>query len=226
MSANLPVEIIRSARRKRTVEAQVVNGTIRVHVPDRMKQADVERYTAELVARLQRAEESDRIDLVARATVLARRYKLPLPKSIRFVENQKSQWGSCTPSSGDIRLSSRLTQFPPWVLDYVIVHELAHLVEFHHNARFHALVDQYPKAERARGFLTGVHYSTDERVEADDGERDPVDVAPDPADEVTVELPEPHMPAARVASVAPPMKLKPIDVATDCSDFDYRPTLF
>ena len=204
MNNNLPVEIVRSTRRKRTVEAQIVNGTIRVHVPARMKQSDVDRYTAELVARLQRAEASDRIDLVARATVLARRYKLPLPKSIRFADNQKSQWGSCTPSTGDIRLSSRLTQFPPWVLDYVIVHELAHLVEFHHNVKFNALVDQYPKAERARGFLTGVHYAVgDDHVDSD-----PVDVV---ASERTV----PSM-------IQQPVRPRPRTVEGD----DYRSTLF
>ena len=179
----LPVEIVRSARRKRTVEAQIINGTIRVHVPARMKQSEVDRYTAELVARLQRAEASDRIDLTARSTVLARRYKLPLPKSIRFVDNQKSQWGSCTPATGEIRLSSRLTQFPVWVLDYVIVHELAHLIEFHHNAKFIALVDQYPKAERARGFLIGVHYAPDCEDVVDNGAVDvEVDGGSDEAD--------------------------------------------
>lgn len=216
---NLPVEIVRSARRKRTVEAQIINGTIRVHVPARMKQSEVDRYTAELVARLQRAEASDRIDLDARAMVLARRYKLPLPKSIRFVDNQKSQWGSCTPSSGDIRLSSRLTQFPPWVLDYVIVHELAHLVEFHHNAKFNALVDRYPKAERARGFLTGVHYSTD-----DHGDTDPVDIV-----EPEVVAPQPVAPVDTI----PPMVQRPVRprpranaVDVDVSERDYRPTLF
>jgi hypothetical protein len=197
---NLPVEIVRSTRRKRTVEAQIINGTIRVHVPARMKQSEVDRFTAELVARLQRAEASDRIDLVARSTVLARRYKLPLPKSIRFVDNQKSQWGSCTPATGEIRLSSRLTQFPSWVLDYVIVHELAHLVEFHHNAKFLALVDQYPKAERARGFLTGVHYAPDSNGSDPEADSEAVDVDVDvDVDEVAVDRePEP----------------------------DYRPTLF
>jgi hypothetical protein len=181
-----------------------------------MKQADVDRYTAELVARLQRAEAGERIDLVARATVLARRYKLPLPKSIRFVDNQKSQWGSCTPSSGDIRLSSRLTQFPSWVLDYVIVHELAHLVEFHHNARFHALVDQFPKAERARGFLTGVHYSTDEPGA---GDRDPVDGVDHEPDEFVA--------AASAPATIPPMKLPPLrDRASGRDEANYRPTLF
>jgi predicted metal-dependent hydrolase len=205
MGPTFPVEIVRSTRRKRTVEAQIINGTIRVHVPARMKQSDVDRYTAELVARLQRAEASDRIDLVARATVLARRYKLPVPKSIRFVDNQKSQWGSCTPATGEIRLSSRLTQFPSWVLDYVIVHELAHLIEFHHNAKFLALVDQFPKAERARGFLTGVHYSPDGRVDeaADDAIDDAVD---DAVDDGASEAPSTDAPTT--------------------AEVDYKPTLF
>ena len=200
MGPTLPVEIVRSARRKRTVEAQIINGTIRVRVPARMKQSEVDRYTAELVARLQRAEASDRIDLVARSTVLARRYKLPLPKSIRFVDNQKSQWGSCTPVNGEIRLSSRLMQFPSWVLDYVIVHELAHLVEFHHNAKFLALVDQYPKAERARGFLAGVHYAPDGSALGDD-------IVDDDLVDNTVEGTDPE----------------PVD---DGEESDYRPTLF
>ena len=200
MGPTLPVEIVRSARRKRTVEAQIINGTIRVRVPARMKQSEVDRYTAELVARLQRAEASDRIDLVARSTVLARRYKLPLPKSIRFVDNQKSQWGSCTPVNGEIRLSSRLMQFPSWVLDYVIVHELAHLVEFHHNAKFLALVDQYPKAERARGFLAGVHYAPDGTALGDDRvDDDLVDNTVEGADR---------------------------EPAADGEEVDYRPTLF
>jgi predicted metal-dependent hydrolase len=65
----------------------------------------------------------------------------------------KSQWGSCTPSSSTIRLSSRLAAFPNWVLDYVIVHELAHLVVLAHNDEFWKIVHQYPKAERAIGYL-------------------------------------------------------------------------
>ena len=211
MGPTFPVEIVRSTRRKRTVEAQIINGTIRVYVPARMKQSDVDRYTAELVARLQRAEASDRIDLDARATLLARRYKLPRPKSIRFVDNQKSQWGSCTPATSEIRLSSRLTQFPSWVLDYVIVHELAHLVEFHHNAKFLALVDQYPKAERARGFLTGVHYSPDGCNDDNDVDDAIDDAADDAVDDGASDAPSSHPPASPAPATA---------------EVDYKPTLF
>ena len=87
-----------------------------------------------------------------RAHRLAVRFRLPKPTSVAWAE-QRSQWGSCTPSTGEIRLSTRLAAWPLWVLDYVIMHELAHLVELNHTPAFNALADQYPLAERARGFL-------------------------------------------------------------------------
>jgi hypothetical protein len=72
------------------------------------------------------------------------------------VDNQQRRWGSCTPADGTIRVSSRLRSMPAYVVDYVLVHELAHLLEAQHDARFWALVARYPRAERARGFLEGV----------------------------------------------------------------------
>lgn len=148
-----PVRVVRSARRRRTVHAQLVDGEIVVRVPARMSKADEARYVAELVERIEKREQRNAIDVEARARELARRYDLPMPASIRFVDNQRSRWGSCTIDLREIRISSRLAQFPTWVLDYVIVHELAHLVVPDHSPSFHALVDRYPKAERARGYL-------------------------------------------------------------------------
>jgi predicted metal-dependent hydrolase len=72
------------------------------------------------------------------------------------VSNQACRWGSCTPADATIRLSDRLRVMPSWVVDYVLVHELAHLLEAGHGPRFARLVDRYPKAERARGYLLGV----------------------------------------------------------------------
>ena len=63
---------------------------------------------------------------------------------------------SCSTSDGIIRISDRLRGLPTWVLDYVIVHELAHLTHRRHDAAFYALADRYPQAERARGFLLAV----------------------------------------------------------------------
>jgi predicted metal-dependent hydrolase len=65
----------------------------------------------------------------------------------------RTRWGSCTPSQSTIRISTRLAPFPDWVVDYVIVHELAHLEVSGHNDDFWRLVHRYPKAERAIGYL-------------------------------------------------------------------------
>ncbi len=75
---------------------------------------------------------------------------------MRWVTNQNTRWGSCTPSEGTIRLSHRLRTMPPWVIDYVLVHELVHLLVPGHGADFWALVARYPRTERAKGFLEGV----------------------------------------------------------------------
>ncbi|MEZ4836614.1 MAG: M48 family metallopeptidase [Caldilineaceae bacterium] len=74
-------------------------------------------------------------------------------ESIRWVTNQNKRYGSCTPSERTIRISHRLAKVPQFVLDYVIVHELAHLLEANHGKRFWKLVNRYPKTERARGYL-------------------------------------------------------------------------
>jgi predicted metal-dependent hydrolase len=147
------VEVVRSRRRRRTVQAREVDGVLRVSIPATMTRAEEERWVDEMVRRFERRRSTDRIDLTRRAASLARRLGLPEPASIRWVDNQRSRWGSCTPVDGTVRLSSRLAEFPDWVVDYVIVHELAHLVVPDHGKKFHELVDRYPRAERARGFL-------------------------------------------------------------------------
>jgi hypothetical protein len=147
------VEVVRSARRRKTVSARRVDGVLRVSIPAAMTTGEERRWVAEMVRRFERRERSATVDLPARAAVLARRFDLPQPASIRWVENQRARWGSCTPADGTIRVSSRLASFPGWVLDHVIVHELVHLVEPGHGPAFQALLARDPLAERATGFL-------------------------------------------------------------------------
>ncbi|MDX6357267.1 MAG: hypothetical protein QOH37_321, partial [Nocardioidaceae bacterium] len=86
------------------------------------------------------------------------------PLSVRWVDNQRTRWGSCTPADRSIRLSRRLQGMPDWVVDYVLVHELAHLIEAGHNDRFWSWVGRYPQADRARAWLDG--YSAGARLES------------------------------------------------------------
>jgi predicted metal-dependent hydrolase len=149
----MPVDVIRSRKRKKTVHASVVDGRIRVHVPAWMSKADEQEYVAHLVDKLEKRYSSAHIDLARRAATLAKKHDLPLPASITWSDIQRQRWGSCSIQTKAIRVSSRLAPWPDWVLDYVIVHELAHLVEANHSPAFHALVARYPLAERAQGFL-------------------------------------------------------------------------
>lgn len=154
------VEVVRSRRRKRTVSAHRDGDRIVVQVPASLTAAQERDWVAKMVARILRAEERPRFgddELLARATRLSDDYLggLARPASVRWVDNQRSRWGSCTPGDRTIRLSSRLQVMPAWVVDYVLVHELAHLLEPHHDERFWGWVSRYPKSERARGYLLG-----------------------------------------------------------------------
>ena len=158
------VEVRRSARRRRTVTAYREGGRTVVLIPAAFSPAEERRWVAQMVAKLQTREERRRRslggdeDLMARARVLSEAHLdgLAVPTSVRWVDNQQRRWGSCTPADGSIRLSSRLRSMPEYVVDYVLVHELVHLLEPGHDARFWSLVARYPRAERARGFLEGV----------------------------------------------------------------------
>ncbi len=145
--------MVRSARRRKTVQARQVGGVLRVSIPASMTVADEQHWVAEMVRRMERRAATEGVDLGVRAAVLAERYDLPTPTVIRWVNNQEGRWGSCTPADRTVRISSRLVGEPAWVLDYVIVHELAHLVVPRHDARFWKLVHRYSRADLARGFL-------------------------------------------------------------------------
>jgi predicted metal-dependent hydrolase len=146
------VEVIRSPRRQKTVAARTVGNVLQVSVPAGLSPAEERRWVNEM---LRRAELRRRalVDLPRRAKLLAAKFGLPAPLEIRWATNQSSRWGSCTPADATVRISANLASEPLWVLDYVIVHELAHLVVKGHGKTFWALVNRYPLAERARGFL-------------------------------------------------------------------------
>lgn len=72
--------------------------------------------------------------------------------SIGFADMERL-WGSCTFTKGAIRIARRAAALPDWVLDYLVVHELAHLVHSDHGPEFHEIENRYPLAERAKGYL-------------------------------------------------------------------------
>jgi predicted metal-dependent hydrolase len=134
------------------------DGYLEVLAPATSSDDELKPIIAKLVRRLERRAARKTLtddDLERRAIALNQRHFAGTLRwqSIVWVTNQEQRWGSCTPSQGTLRLSHKLAQLPGWVLDYVIVHELAHLVVPAHDRRFWALVNRYPLTERARGYL-------------------------------------------------------------------------
>jgi predicted metal-dependent hydrolase len=157
--ASRKVKVIKSPRRRKTVEARRENGTLVVRVPATMSDAETRKWVDEMVGRVERSEDLHRLNssqkLQRRAETLHQKYfdGRPAFKSIRYVANQRGRYGSCTPEDGTIRISRSLADEPDWVRDYVIIHELAHLRIPDHSKAFWRLVERYPHAERARGYL-------------------------------------------------------------------------
>jgi predicted metal-dependent hydrolase len=158
------VEVVRSARRRRTISAERVGDRIVVHVPARMSRAEEAEWVARMVRRVLAGERRRRRgddDLLARASELSARYLggRAAPASVRWVDNQRQRWGSCTPTDRTIRLSRRLEPMPDYVVDYVLLHELAHLIEPGHGRAFAALMAGYERLERAEGYLEGAAHA-------------------------------------------------------------------
>ncbi len=155
------VEVRRSRRRRRTVSAYRDGDKIVVMVPDNLTRAEEREWVTTMVARVEkkerRAAKRGDADLLRRAGELSDLYLggIADPASVRWVGNQRSRWGSCTPDDRTIRLSARLQKMPDWVIDYVLIHELVHLIEPHHNDEFWAWVANYPHTEKAKGYLQG-----------------------------------------------------------------------
>lgn len=147
------VEVVRSGRRRRTVGAQMVGPVLRLAIPSWMSAAEESHWVDEMSTRFRRRLSTDRIDLSARAITLARRLDLSRPREVRWADDMTARWGSCTPSTSTIRISTRIAPFPDWVIDYVLVHEIAHLDVAGHGDDFWRIVHRYSRSERAIGYL-------------------------------------------------------------------------
>lgn len=173
MTQEPTIRIIRSPNRVKTISARLVDGgtAIEVLAPAAATDAElapiIERLKGRILRRQEKGEIADDAVLARRAAELNREYfdgRLR-PAEVRYVTNQQQRFGSCTPTTGVIRISHRVAAMPTWVRDYVLVHELAHLKEPNHGPQFWKLVNRYPKTERARGYLIAVGLEGD----ADDG---------------------------------------------------------
>jgi len=161
------IEIIRSKRRKNTVQAKFVNEKLLIYLPSGMTESEEKKWIDKMTKWSQRHKKRKQLngntDLFKRAQELNKMYfDGSLDFSIKFVTNQNTRFGSCTSTTNSIRISDRLAKMPRWVQDYVIVHELAHILHPNHTKRFWEKVNQYKYAERAKGYLIAVGMQSDD----------------------------------------------------------------
>jgi len=172
------VEVRRSRRRRRTVSAYRDGTRTVVLIPASFSAADEARWVERMLARLtageRRRQPSDE-SLGERAERLSDRYLGGHARatSVRWVSTMGRRWASCTPADGTIRVSDRLRDVPDHVLDYVLLHELAHLLVPGHGSDFWRLLASYPRLDRARGFLDGLDHAEGRTPEADAGSGEP-----------------------------------------------------
>ncbi len=154
------IEIRRSARRRKTISLTGAPGAWVLAVPQRWRPEGNLGQIAELITRLEkrrgRPRQSD-AQLWERTLELNTCYFADgiAPASVVWVENQRSRFASTTPATGAIRVSNMLREVPDWVLDSVLVHELAHLRQADHSARFKELTARYPRTGEAQTYLEG-----------------------------------------------------------------------
>ena len=153
------LEIRSSTRRKKTATAWWEGTTLVVALPAHVKGGERDDLISWLVDRSNKrrpAVRSSDPELLERAIGLSKRYKIGrMPTSVSFVSTQRRRWGSCSSETGVIRISERLRHVPGWVLDAVLVHEMAHLVHPDHSPGFHEVANRCPRQSEASTFLEG-----------------------------------------------------------------------
>ncbi|MEW6103469.1 MAG: M48 family metallopeptidase [bacterium] len=161
-------EVIKSNKRRKTVYAKIIEGKLYIYLPEGLCEHEEKKWVDKMLMwaedQKKKRELNDSTNLEKLSEKLNREYLGGRAKwaSIEYVSNQKRIFGSCSVKSGEIRISDKLAKMPDWVRDYVVLHELAHLIYPDHSKPFWRLVNQYRLTERARGYLMAVHLEQDE----------------------------------------------------------------
>lgn len=154
------------------------DGSVLLRVPARLPRPVLDGLLAQIAGMLAQQEtlaaRRTDADLQARAEQINHKYFGGQIRwqAIRWVDNMQQRLGSCTrggATDGHIRLSSRMRNWPDWVVDYVIAHELLHRLHPNHSQEFwDELQRAYPLTERAKGFIEGIGFAQGQPLEDDE----------------------------------------------------------
>ncbi len=166
-SKDFQVEIIRSTRRRKTIQAKLVDDVLKIYLPNGLTEREEEKWISYMKDRFLKKRKliGDEKLLMERARRINKKFfNGSLDFTIKYVSNQNKRFGSCTPETKMIRISDRVAKMPSWVQDYVILHELTHLIHPNHSKEFWDKVNEYKYTERAKGYLIAVGMNRDEEL--------------------------------------------------------------
>jgi predicted metal-dependent hydrolase len=160
ISGGAEIRVVRSSRRKKSIGAYREQGAIVISVPARLSNSRVSEVIPEMIEKILNKEAREKLSdeqLHERANTLLARY-LPeftiTPAAVSW-RVMKERWGSCTTVDRTIRISDRLNGAPDYVIDYLLVHELIHLMIPDHGPGFEQLLARFEAGERASAYLDG-----------------------------------------------------------------------
>lgn len=164
------IRLVASSQRKKTISATVRDGMIQLSVPAHISDESIVTTARSLIAKIkerqQHAQKSHTDEEIHDHALHLARVWLGgevEPSSVVWSDRQTTLWGSCTPSTRRIRLSTMLKGMPQWVIDGVIIHELAHLKYSGHGRDFQQYAAQYPRMAEADAFLDGVSFAQNQQ---------------------------------------------------------------
>jgi len=160
----MTLDLVVVRKRVKNINARLHGSTLSVSAPHRVSRGEVRSVAVELARRLLRRARADAVNGDDSGRIVAHKVAAKFPKpprvtEVRFSTNQRSQWGSYSPRTGIIRLNAVLKLMPPWVLEAVVAHELAHSFHPDHSPAFWKLVRSVCRqTDRANAFLEGVSW--------------------------------------------------------------------
>ena len=165
------VKIIRSRRRRKTISARIVRNVMVVYAPAAISDSELGNVIDKFKKRFKKRELKKKLDRTQDLKIMADRLnkkyfsgRLKI-QSIEYSANQDRIFGCCSHKASKIRISHRVAEMPHWVRDYVIFHEMAHLVEPNHGKSFWQIVSRYNLAERAKGYLIAKGFGSTEETD-------------------------------------------------------------
>lgn len=170
----MEIKIKYSHNRRRTVGARFISGAMHIYAPSGIPEHKLNPIIDAFKKKFEKKQMKKELNsnperLLEITNDLNRKYfdgKLEV-KSIAYSGEQDKMYGVCYHKRKEIWISYRLKEMPDWVRNYVIVHELAHLLQPNHSADFWNLVNRYKLAERARGYLIAKHMESIEEEQND-----------------------------------------------------------